>query len=580
MFTCNRCGYAGPYVDATCPMCRAKLTPSAAELDTVRRSLSEALERGDVASIAECRHILADAGDTEAQKDYASMLEHGKVVTQDLDGAMRYFGLAAQKNDAYACYRYSRLLSRTSPAGSRFWLLYSSVLGCKEAYNATAALFSGEGKETVAAYYCSLAAACEDTEAIVSMAKRYATGQGVVQNDGFAKWYLDRFTFPPIDALKLAFRLRGVRPEEPPMPKHPDYDGLLYALLSDAADLGADAARLYLVKLLTERGDAKAEFLLGKLLAEGVGTEPDLSSALLHLEHAGSLGVADAYLYLADLYITGARVPADADRGVCYYRKAAGLGRAGAYTRLGELYEEGKLVDRDLAYAVELYEKAARDGDRTAGEKATRLKTRREEFYRRALREKEANPEEAFRSFGIAAAMGYLPAIREFASCYENGIGTKKDRPAAFYWYRIAESHGDERARFDVGRCYAYGIGVAFDFKKAARTLTAAKDENAEAPVLLKTLLDRKRRRLVRKLYAGAMELLFQKKFEPAVVLLQGAADQGDPKAIYSLGCCYEFGIGLPVDRDRSSALYETAYAARFRDPRQTYKLRILKMIR
>ena len=103
MFTCNRCGYAGPYVDATCPMCRAKLTPSTAELDTVRRSLSEALERGDVASIAECRHILADAGDTEAQKDYASMLEHGKVVTQDLDGAMRYFGLAAQKNDAYAC---------------------------------------------------------------------------------------------------------------------------------------------------------------------------------------------------------------------------------------------------------------------------------------------------------------------------------------------------------------------------------------------------------------------------------------------------------------------------------------------
>jgi TPR repeat protein len=54
----------------------------------------------------------------------------------------------------------------------------------------------------------------------------------------------------------------------------------------------------------------------------------------------------------------------------------------------------------------------------------------------------------------------------------------------------------------------------------------------------------------------------------------------GNPKAIYTLGCLYEFGLGLEVNKDYAYALYEDAYRMKFRDPRAQYKLRVLKMVR
>jgi TPR repeat protein len=49
------------------------------------------------------------------------------------------------------------------------------------------------------------------------------------------------------------------------------------------------------------------------------------------------------------------------------------------------------------------------------------------------------------------------------------------------------------------------------------------------------------------------------------------------PKAIYSLGCLYEFGMGVPTDKERAYAMYERAYSLLFRDPRSKFKLSILK---
>jgi hypothetical protein len=42
----------------------------------------------------------------------------------------------------------------------------------------------------------------------------------------------------------------------------------------------------------------------------------------------------------------------------------------------------------------------------------------------------------------------------------------------------------------------------------------------------------------------------------------------------------YEFGLGGYTDREGAKALYEYSYREKFRDPRQEYKLKILRMTR
>ena len=76
------------------------------------------------------------------------------------------------------------------------------------------------------------------------------------------------------------------------------------------------------------------------------------------------------------------------------------------------------------------------------------------------------------------------------------------------------------------------------------------------------------------------MRLLYKRKFDAAKEHLDFCHSIGNPKAIYTLGCLYEFGMGVPVNKDYAYALYEDAYKLKFRDPRAVYKLRVLKMIR
>ncbi|MBQ8380727.1 MAG: sel1 repeat family protein [Clostridia bacterium] len=591
MIKCNSCNEMIAYSGKICPICSSPISMTDEDVLNIRKRLSAAEDSGNTADIYECRHFLADHGETKDIREYAKLLEKGDHQLRDMDGAMNYYRLAAERDDPYSAYRYSKLSGRRSEDQRRFWLKYAALLGAVESYPELAELLSEEGREDIAAYYSSLAAECHDTDSIVDMAKRWNDGIGVEASCEYAKWYLDKLTLPPISAIKLAYKLRSVRASAAPKLEFPDYRKYLQDLSREAQRLLAMSAYFRIGTMLSDMGDLNAMTVTGVLLAEGKGVCRDTERAKRVLDTAVSGGNAAAAVYLAECFAEGRCFERNGDLAIEYYKKAAYLGFTDANESLGDIYNAGELAEKDLKLATQYYELAT--GNESAKKKAEAIKAKRREFYERgkgiALSERPTAEErfDAFRSVAIATAMGEGSAPKLLADFYRAGFGTKKDRSLAFYWYRAAYDEGDGEALLPLALCYARGEGVAFSYKLAIRYLKLAEERGSRAASeALDLILRRRMKKMIRSLYASAMELIHMKKYEEAFSILLKMAPLKYPKALYTLGCLYEFGVGAErSDRIIAAKYYDLALKGnenykKFSDPMSKYKLKILKMIR
>lgn len=594
MIRCKNCGYEYDYTGKSCPVCSAAPIIDLSDKETTVRELKRATEEKNQKKIYFCRHLLADAGDVESMREFAKAVEKNAKDGEDIDTAMAYYKKAAEKNDPYSAYKFSRLIGRSSEEASRFWLRYSAVLGSIHSYPEAAELFSSEGKEEIAAYYVSRAAACDDTLSIVNMAKRWCEGIGVEPNPAYARWYLDKLTLPPISAIKLAHKLRMTEPSEPPRLSFPSYDKYIRLLADNAKKLGFFTAYFYLESALANAGDFNAALAVGILLAEGKGCEKDTERGISLIESAVLRGNPAAALYLAEEYRRGAILDKDLNTAIKYYKKAAELGYPAAYEKIADIYRESDSVGKHIGRIIELYELAAAGGSESAEAKARELIRAREDFYLEAYNiinlKQKVTKEEAFtayRSAAISTAMGDARAALLLAKCYAFGFGTEKSRATAFYWYKHAADSGCADALLPLGLCYSRGFGTEFSYKLAVKFLTEADKAGLKgAKEELETVYKRRMKKMVRSLYANAMELIHQKKFSEAARLLSSFESLAYPKAIYTLGCLYEFGRGVThSDRIRAEKYYEKAFIGNdmygsFKDPNSNYKLTILRMIR
>ncbi len=580
MLKCNSCGKINEYTDSVCSVCGSALDINKKESEEIFLSAKADMKARAYESAVEKFRALAIRKFPEAAREWGAILERGSLVPRDLDEAMKYFFIAAESGDAHAAYRYSRLARRTSERSADFWLAVSALFGSCDAYPAAAKMYSDKGDEDTATYYYTLAAECDDVEAIVTLARRYYDGENTEKNDGYAKWYMDKLTLPPLYALRLAYRLRSAKAEEPPTPELASRDAIIHSLIQDAMSYGLDKPAYLLATLYAEGGTPEAVFLLARLTVEGVGTEKDTVTGLRLLENAAAKGSPEAARYLGDLFITNTEFPRDTKKALIYYKRAAELGRGDAYEALGDIFYEGTLVDRDVSYAIELYTEGAREGEENSRKKARELIDRREEYFAIAEAE-EKDPKKAYKCYAIAASMGHTSAFVPLASCFEFGVGTEENRREAFLWYKAAAEAGEADGIYELGRCYASGMGTAFDYKRATENLRIAarlgiKDGEQE----LIRLLSAKKKHMSRSLYSTAMRLLHNKKLAEARRLLSAGNQLSHPAATYTLGCLFEFGIGGECNREGAFALYNRSFDLGFRDPRQRYKLKVLQMTR
>ena len=581
MIRCTKCGYVGSYYGPKCPSCKEVFTLTPEEIEAKIEEIEKAEELKEYELAAEGHHILADLGVTESQKKYASLLERGDIVPRNLDAAMEYYYMAAVKNDAAAAFRYSKLAERTSDKAASFWLAYAAALGCVDAYPVYAERLAREEDDELSNFYYSLAAAYDDTDSIVTLAKRYYNGIGTEQNLPYAKWYMDKLALPPIHAIKMAYKLRTVKSEDPGPPTHPDYNRMIRRLAIKAQDYGYMNAYHKLCKILNEKDDVQARMILGMLYVEGVGCEQDVSTGLALLTSAAAHSNTEAYRRMGDIYVEGKYVERNTDKALECYKAAADLGMTNAYETMGDIFRKGELIERDIAKAIELYELGAKEGHVSAREKADELKNERESLYKLGHKYKETEAQKSFRCFAISSSMGYIPAYKEVARAFRDGCGVKKNRQQAYLWFERAIENKDEEALHEYALCFSQGIGTAFNFKRAEELLKkSVRLGNEASRIELTRIMQNKRRHMLEGVYSNAMSLIYKRDFATAENLLRVCLKLGHAKGIYTLGCLNEFGLGIPTNREMAFRLYETAFELKFRDPQSIYKLKILRMAR
>jgi hypothetical protein len=103
------------------------------------------------------------------------------------------------------------------------------------------------------------------------------------------------------------------------------------------------------------KGDHDAEYYVGKIYEDGLGTAPDYAEAAKWYEKASAAGHSASQFVLATMYERGLGVPADKQKALNLYRRAAGLAgdyvivESSRYQELEEAAQNLELREEEVA---------------------------------------------------------------------------------------------------------------------------------------------------------------------------------------------------------------------------------------
>lgn len=149
--------------------------------------------------------------------------------------------------------------------------------------------------------------------------------------------------------------------------------------------------------------------------------------------------------------------------------------------------------------------------------------------------------------------------------CYElgemlmSGLGGDEDQERAAEMFSVAAAAGDRNAMFELGAMYSQGRGVKKNYVKATRYLRLSGTEQARA--LLEDAAAWWRPAAERGLAEGEYEYGVclvngygvPIDFETGHALIYKAALKDHPRAIDAMSQIYEFGIGVPADKEKAA---------------------------
>jgi uncharacterized protein len=117
---------------------------------------------------------------------------------------------------------------------------------------------------------------------------------------------------------------------------------------------------------LAERGNAEAQYRIGRMYEFGQGYPQDKARGIAWVRKAAAQNHADAQQELGVIYATGDGVKQDDVQAVAWFRKAATQGEPTAQYNLGLLYAKGQGVEKDYAQAIAWWRKSAAQGNADA----------------------------------------------------------------------------------------------------------------------------------------------------------------------------------------------------------------------
>ena len=188
-----------------------------------------------------------------------------------------------------------------------------------------------------------------------------------------------------------------------------------------------------------ERGDAEAQFALGRCYEEGRGVAQDFAEAFAWYEKAANQRHAGAQHMMGTCYAYGIRVSPDYRQAIAWFERAAEQGHANAQYLLGVSFTHGLAGVQDDAVAAEWYLRAAEAGDLEA-------QVNLAECFLEG-RGVPADKGHAVRWFKSAAERGHADAQANLAWFYCSGDGVPEDQDEAVRLYRLAAAQGHQLAQ-------------------------------------------------------------------------------------------------------------------------------------
>ena len=370
----------------------------------------------------------------------------------DFQKAMPLLLMEANRGNGYACYDLGRM-----------FLLGQ---GCEEDEEEAQRWF----RDALEAFQTAEMAAEKKGYLRYRIGKCHAYGHGTEQNyEESARWFKQAVEDKnPFAAYSLGGQyLRGQGIEQS--------DEEAYSLF-------------YMAVTNEKQPNAYAQYQLGKMHRDGIGTEVDLEESSLWYAkaYAGFLTMeetmADDKLYyrLGSMNMTGTGTNVNLEQARYYFEKAAQLGNADALYGLGKLYLKQEFHDYDPAKAVEYLEQAAAKGNAFAKYQLGKL-----------LCQGELVPKDIARGLPLLEELAQNGVT--FASYIAGKVYLKEegwmDIKKAILYFRQAAEDGNSFAEYQLGRIYYFGNGVRVDREKGLDYLKeSAAHGNEYAANLLQTI--------------------------------------------------------------------------------------------
>jgi TPR repeat protein len=287
-----------------------------------------------------------------------------------------------------------------------------------------------------------------------------------------------------------------------------------------------------------ENGNKHAQYNLGLIYENGVGTEKDLEKAFHWYQKAAENDHSIAMFNLANSYYFGNGTEKNLKKAFHWHRKAAENGHSIAMFNLAIFYENGDGAEKNLKKAFYWYQKAAENNIKEA------MFNLANSYYFGNGTEK--NLEKAFYWYQKAAENSHIKAMFNLALCYKNGNGTEKNLEKAFHWYQKAAENDIKKAMFNLANSYYFGNGTEKNLKKAFYWYQKAAENDIKEAMF----------NLANSYYFGNGT---EKNLEKAFFWCQKAAENGHIKAMFNLAIIYENGDGTEKNLEKAFYWYQKA---------------------
>lgn len=235
-------------------------------------------------------------------------------------------------------------------------------------------------------------------------------------------------------------------------------------LLGAGVPKDVSTATKMLVRSANERGNARAQYLLGMLHVGGHGVRKSQRTAIKLFRASAEQGFFPAQTSLGKILWERAVVEKEWDEAREWLLKGAEQGDPQAQYALGKAYISG--VDGEFwrfDKAIKWFTKAAERGHPEA-QTALGL-----QYWNGDIRTNSMAPrhEDAVRWFRPAADQGQPMAQAHLGYAYAGGKAVAQDYATAISWWRKAAEQNNSWAEEALGDAYSRGLGVPRDEAKA-----------------------------------------------------------------------------------------------------------------